>query len=242
MQGKDIEILIGQNKDLVIQTAKRYAAEGIELDDLIQEGNIAVLQAAEKYSPTYNIPFPSYAGKWIQRRIQRAVAKDRAIHVPEHILRAYGKITMTYRILEQQNKCIPTSMDIALKTGMDEKDIKNILDILYNAKDIYSLNTLIDGDESDDEIIDYIPAPLKDTVEIITENSLKADITAILNRLKDRERAIIRMHMGFDSEPKTFEEIGRILGISRQRVCQLEQKAMRKLGSARNRKLLIQYL
>lgn len=242
MQGKDIEILIGQNKDLVIQIAKRYAAEGIELDDLIQEGNIAVLQAAEKYSPTYNIPFPSYAGKWIQRRIQRAAAKDRSIHVPEHILRAYGKITMTYRILEQQNKCIPTSSDIALKTGMDEKDIKNILDILYNAKDIYSLNTFIDGDESDDEIIDYIPAPLKDTVEIITENSLKADITAILNRLKDRERAIIRMHMGFDSEPKTFEEIGRVLGISRQRVCQLEQKAMRKLGCARNRELLIQYL
>lgn len=242
MQGKAIELLIGQNRDLVIQIAKRYAAEGIELDDLIQEGNIAVLQAAEKYSPTYNISFPSYAGKWIQRRIQRAAAKDRAIHIPEHILRAYGKITMAYRILEQQNKCIPTSRDIASETGMDEKDIKNILDIFYNAKEIYSLNTLIDGDESDDEIIDYIPSPLKDTVEIITENSLKADMTAILNRLKDRERAIIRMHMGFDSEPKTFEEIGRILGISRQRVCQLEQKAMRKLGCARNRKLLIQYL
>ena len=242
MQGQNLQALIRQNMNMVKAIAKRYAGEGIELDDLIQEGNIAVLQAAEKYSPTYNIPFPSYAGKWIQRRIQRAVAKDKAIHIPEHILRAYGKITMTYRILEQQNKCIPTSRDIASETGMDEKDIKNILDIFYNAKEIYSLNTLIDGDESNDEIIDYIPAPLKDTVEIITENSLKADITAILNRLKDRERAIIRMHMGFDSEPKTFEEIGRILGISRQRVCQLEQKAMRKLGCARNRELLIQYL
>ena len=242
MQGQNLKVLIIQNMNIVKAIAKRYAGEGIELDDLIQEGNIAILQAAEKYSPTYNIPFPSYAGKWIQRRIQRAAAKDRAIHIPEHILRAYGKITMTYRILEQQNKCIPTSRDIASETGMDEKDIKNILDIFYNAKDIYSLNTLIDGDESNDEIIDYIPAPLKDTVEIITENSLKADITAILGRLKDRERAIIRMHMGFDAEPKTFEEIGRILGISRQRVCQLEQKAMRKLGCARNREILIQYL
>ena len=242
MEGQNLQILIKQNMHIVEAIAKRYAGEGIELDDLIQEGNIAVLQAAEKYSPTYNIPFPSYAGKWIQRRIQRAAAKDRAIHIPEHILRAYGKITMTYRILEQQNKCIPTSRDIASETGMDEKDIKNILDIFYNAKDIYSLNTLIDGDESDDEIIDYIPAPLKDTVEIIAENTLKADITAILNRLKDREREIIRMHMGFDAEPKTFEEIGKILGISRQRVCQLEQKAMRKLGCARNREILIQYL
>ena len=242
MQGENLQALIRQNMNMVKAIAKRYAGEGIELDDLIQEGNIAVLQAAEKYSPTYNIPFPSYAGKWIQRRIQRAAAKDRAIHIPEHILRAYGKITMTYRILEQQNKCIPTSRDIASETGMDEKDIKNILDIFYNAKDIYSLNTLIDGDESDDEIIDYIPAPLKDTVEIIAENTLKADITAILNRLKDREREIIRMHMGFDAEPKTFEEIGKILGISRQRVCQLEQKAMRKLGCARNREILIQYL
>ena len=242
MQGQNLQVLIKQNMHIVEAIAKRYAGEGIELDDLIQEGNIAVLQAAEKYSPTYNIPFPSYAGKWIQRRIQRAAAKDRAIHIPEHILKAYGKITMTYRILEQQNKCIPTSRDIASETGMDEKDIKNILDIFYNAKDIYSLNTLIDGDESDDEIIDYIPAPLKDTVEIIAENTLKADITTILNRLKDREREIIRMHMGFDSEPKTFEEIGRILGISRQRVCQLEQKAMRKLGCARNRELLAQYL
>ena len=118
-----------------------------------------------------------------------------------------------------------------------------LLDTVVSAHVVpVSLNTLIDGDESDDEIIDYIPAPLKDTVEIITENSLKADITAILGRLKDREREIIRMHMGFDSEPKTFEEIGKLLGISRQRVCQLEQKAMRKLGCARNRELLIQYL
>ena len=242
MQGENLQALIRQNMNMVKAIAKRYAGEGIELDDLIQEGNIAVLQAAEKYSPTYNIPFPSYAGKWIQRRIQRAVAKDRAIHVPEHILRAYSKITMTYRILEQQNKCIPTSRDIAIETGMDEKDIKNILDIFYNAKDIYSLNTLIDGDESDDEIIDYIPAPLKDTVEIIAENTLKADITTILNRLKDREREIIRMHMGFDAPPKTFEEIGTILGISRQRVCQLEKKAVRKLCSASNKAILVQYL
>ena len=242
MQGQNLQAHIRQNMNMVKAIAKRYAGEGIEIDDLIQEGVIGIMQAAENYRPNFNVSFPSYAGKWIKSRIQRAAAKDRAIQIPEHIQRTYTKITMTYRILEQQNKCIPTSRDIASETGMDEKDIKNILDIFYNAKEIYSLNTLIDGDESDDEIIDYIPAPLKDTVEIITENSLKADITAILNRLKDRERAIIRMHMGFDAEPKTFEEIGRILGISRQRVCQLEQKAMRKIVCARNRELLAQYL
>ena len=241
MQGQNLQALIRQNMNMVKAIAKRYAGEGIEIDDLIQEGVIGIMQAAENYRPNFNVSFPSYAGKWILNRIKRAAAKDRAIQIPEHIQRAYTKITMTYRALEQRNKCIPKSRDIAIETGMDEDDIKNILGIIYNAKDICSLNTLIDSDESDDEIIDYIPAPLKDTVEIITENSLKADITAILNRLKDRERAIIRMHMGFDAEPKTFEEIGRILGISRQRVCQLEQKAMRKLGSARNRELLAQY-
>ena len=242
MQGQNLQVLIKQNMHMVEAIAKRYAGEGIELDDLIQEGNIAVLQAAEKYSPTYNIPFPSYAGKWIQRRIQRAAAKDRAIHVPEHILRAYGKITMTYRSLEQSAKHIPSANDIAYELGMDEEEVKNIICIMCNVQEVYSLNALIDGDESDDEIIDYVPAATKDTIEIITENSLKNDITTLLNRLKDRERAIIRMHMGFDAAPKTFEEIGTILGISRQRVCQLEKKAMRKLGSASNKAILVQYL
>ena len=242
MQGQNLQALIRQNMNIVKAIAKRYAGEGIELDDLIQEGVIGIMQAAENYKPNFNVSFPSYAGKWITSRIKRAAAKDRAIQIPEHIQRAYTKITMTYRSLEQSAKHIPSANDIAYELGMDEEEVKNILGIIYNAKDICSLNILIDSDESDDEIIDYVPAPLKDTVEIIAENTLKADITAILGRLKDREREIIRMHMGFDAEPKTFEEIGRILGISRQRVCQLEQKAMRKLGCARNRELLIQYL
>ena len=242
MRGQNLKVLIIQNMNIVKAIAKRYAGEGIELDDLIQEGVIGIMQAAENYKPNFNVSFPSYASKWIKSRIQRAAAKDRAIQIPEHIQRAYTKITMTYRSLEQSTKHIPSANDIAYELGMDEEEVKNILGIIYNAKDICSLNILIDSDESDDEIIDYVPAPLKDTVEIIAENTLKADITAILGRLKDREREIIRMHMGFDAEPKTFEEIGRILGISRQRVCQLEQKAMRKLGCARNRELLAQYL
>ena len=242
MQGQNLQALIRQNMNMVKAIAKRYAGEGIEIDDLIQEGIIGIMQAAENYRPNFNVSFPSYAGKWIKTRIKRAAAKDRAIQIPEHIQRAYNKITMTYRSLEQSTKHIPSANDIAYELGMDEEEVKNILGIIYNAKDICSLNILIDSDESDDEIIDYVPAPLKDTVEIIAENTLKADITAILGRLKDREREIIRMHMGFDAEPKTFEEIGRILGISRQRVCQLEQKAMRKLGCARNRELLAQYL
>ena len=242
MQGENLQALIRQNMNMVKAIAKRYAGEGIEIDDLIQEGVIGIMQAAENYKPNFNVSFTSYAGKWIKSRIKRAAAKDRAIQIPEHIQRAYTKITMTYRSLEQSTKHIPSANDIAYELGMDEEEVKNIICIMCNVQEVYSLNALIDGDESDDEIIDYVPAATKDTIEIITENSLKNDITTLLNRLKDRERAIIRMHMGFDAAPKTFEEIGTILGISRQRVCQLEKKAMRKLGSASNKAILVQYL
>ena len=242
MQGENLQALIRQNMNMVKAIAKRYAGEGIELDDLIQEGVIGIMQAAENYRPNFNVSFPSYAGKWIKSRIKRAAAKDRVIQIPEHIQRAYTKITMTYRSLEQSTKHIPSANDIAYELGMDEEEVKNIICIMCNVHEVYSLNALIDGDESDDEIIDYVPSATKDTIEIITENSLKNDITALLGRLKDRERAIIRMHMGFDAAPKTFEEIGTILGISRQRVCQLEKKAMRKLGSASNKAILVQYL
>ena len=242
MQGQNLQVLIKQNMHMVEAIAKRYAGEGIELDDLIQEGVIGIMQAAENYRSNFNVSFPSYAGKWITSRIKRAADKDRAIQIPEHFQRAYTKITMTYRSLEQSAKHIPSANDIAYELGMDEEEVKNIICIMCNVQEVYSLNSLIDGDESDDEIIDYVPSATKDTIEIITENSLKNDITALLGRLKDRERAIIRMHMGFDTAPKTFEEIGTILGISRQRVCQLEKKAMRKLGSASNKAILVQYL
>ena len=161
MQEQNLKVLIIQNMNIVKAIAKRYAGEGIELDDLIQEGVIGIMQAAENYKPNFNVSFPSYAGKWIKSRIKRAAAKDRAIQIPEHIQRAYTKITMTYRSLEQSTKHIPSANDIAYELGMDEEEVKNIICIMCNVQEVYSLNSLIDGDESDDEIIDYVPASLK---------------------------------------------------------------------------------
>ena len=127
MQGENLQALIRQNMNMVKAIAKRYAGEGIELDDLIQEGVIGIMQAAENYKPNFNVSFTSYAGKWIKSRIKRAAAKDRAIQIPEHIQRAYTKITMTYRSLEQSTKHIPSANDIAYELGMDEEEVKNII-------------------------------------------------------------------------------------------------------------------
>lgn len=242
MQVENLNLLIKDNMYMITTIAKKYTNEAIELDDLIQEGVIALVQASKKFSSSFNVPFTVYAKTWINRHIQRMAEKEAAMQIPAHTLRAYNKITSAYRNLEQLKQAPPTESEIAVECDMPEAQIRNTLSLVGRAQNIISLNLLVNSDDSEDEIMDFIPSETQDATEIIQEKAMKKDLHSLLARLKDREREIIFMHMGFESEPMTFEEIGNVLGISRQRVYQLEQRAMRKLGCAKNKAILIQYL
>lgn len=223
------ERLAEGNLRLVVSLAKHYVGRGVQLLDLIQEGNMGLMHAAEKYDYTKENRFSTYASWWIKEAMQRAVdQQSREIRVPVHVAENMKRVQKAAKELQQELGRDAAPEEIAKKLGnLTEEDVKNILTYLQNP---VSLETPVgeDGENSlGDMVEDKREATPEEAMNVLVEQE---EVKELLEQLSDREQQVIRLRYGLGNEKThTLEEIGDILGVTRERVRQIEARAMEKL-------------
>lgn len=237
---KALEKLTKANLRFVVSVAKQYTNQGLSLSDLINEGNLGLIKAAEKFDETRGFKFISYAVWWIRQSILQAIAEQsRIVRLPLNQVGTANKINQILNKLEQENERRPSINEIADQIDLPED---KIMDAIYaNGKQI-SVDAPF-SEEEENSMLDYLPntdSPETDN-ELVME-SLREEIAGALQVLNERERKIIEAFFGINHKEMTLEEIGTKYGLTRERVRQIKEKAIRKLRNNTKSKILKSYL